>query len=96
MGTVFAWKTKLSFFSDFDIDQCSPSQVLLNMEPGEVAVAVKAGFDRSAVLTSKGRVFLISSNKICLLKDKGGCYVWGGEDLTSIGAENYAPVVNLK
>ncbi|KAL4449979.1 hypothetical protein ABPG74_015098 [Tetrahymena malaccensis] len=64
---------------EFDIDQCSPTQVRIEMDEDEYPTKVKAAFDRSAVFTNKGN-----------------CYVWGGEDLRAIGAENYGPVQNLK
>ena len=72
------------------------------MEQGEYPLRVKANFDRSAVFTSKKKIQNIKRNKskfnlpLWYLLDLGNCYIWGGEDFTNIGAENYTPVANLK
>lgn len=40
----------------FYIDICSPTEVHLKLEDGEIPIKVKANFDRSAVLTSKLKI----------------------------------------
>ncbi|KRX08045.1 Regulator of chromosome condensation 1/beta-lactamase-inhibitor protein II [Pseudocohnilembus persalinus] len=53
----------------FYIDICSPTEVHLKLEDGEIPIKVKANFDRSAVLTNFGNAYVWggeSQEKICL------------------------------
>ncbi len=35
-------------------------------------------------------------DRSCVFTNKGNCYIWGGEDLSALGGENYQGIGNVK
>ena len=75
------------------MDVCCPQKIDIKFEADDKIKKIKAGFDRSCVIT--GKHFFFRKNNINK-KEKGNCYLWGGEPLQTLGGENYEGFVNLK